>query len=113
MLDFTVFRRRSNLNANYLNADLIAHRYDGVPIESGHVFKIEDDDPDIVPSFELLDLRWRLSQVAALSGFSNVTDEEWAEGNETLEENALPQEEDHNCSDTETETNESMSDVGQ
>lgn len=60
------------------------------------------DDPNDLPSVELLQLRWAFSQVAALAGFSNMTDVDWAEDDDA--DNGLSHNEDeHECSDDEQE----------
>ncbi|KAK3899180.1 hypothetical protein C8A05DRAFT_46684 [Staphylotrichum tortipilum] len=52
----------------------LAHRRTGVPIETGQTFVIRAEDPEDLPSFELLELQWNLLRVAAICGAANVSD---------------------------------------
>lgn len=44
------------------------NRQSGVPLETGQTFTIEADDPELLPSLELLELQWNLMRIAAMSG---------------------------------------------
>ncbi len=50
----------------------LAHRASGIRIETGQVFVIRADDPDDLPSLDLLELQWALVRLAAMAGAANV-----------------------------------------
>ncbi|KAH6895572.1 hypothetical protein B0T10DRAFT_220869 [Thelonectria olida] len=41
---------------------------ESIPIENGHIFRIQSEDPNLLPSFELLELNWNMQRVAAICG---------------------------------------------
>lgn len=45
-----------------------AHRASGLSLDTGQTFVLESENPDHVPSFQLLKLSWDLSRVAAICG---------------------------------------------
>jgi hypothetical protein len=45
-----------------------AHHKSGRRIETGHLFAIRSANPGCLPAFELLQLQWYLTRVAAISG---------------------------------------------
>lgn len=55
----------------------VAHRRTGGPIETGQTFVIRAEDPEDLPSFELLEMQWDLLRVAAICGAANVTDDSY------------------------------------
>lgn len=55
----------------------LAHRKSGVPIQTGQTFIIRADDPEDLPSFELLELQWNLLRIAAICGAAEATDEDY------------------------------------
>ncbi|KAL2756661.1 hypothetical protein ACRALDRAFT_2026691 [Sodiomyces alcalophilus JCM 7366] len=55
----------------------LAHRRSGFPIQTGQTFIIRAENPEDLPSFELLDLQWNLLRVAAISGAAEATDEDY------------------------------------
>ncbi|SPO02644.1 uncharacterized protein DNG_05317 [Cephalotrichum gorgonifer] len=55
----------------------LAYRPSGVPIKTGQTFVIRAEDPDTLPSFELLELQWNLLRVAAICGAGEATDEDY------------------------------------
>ncbi|CAK7275585.1 hypothetical protein SEPCBS119000_006752, partial [Sporothrix epigloea] len=57
----------------------VAHRKSGLPLETGQIFTIRAEDPEDLPSFELLELQWDLLRIAAMSGPAEAQDEEWDE----------------------------------
>ncbi|CAK7274727.1 hypothetical protein SEPCBS119000_006321 [Sporothrix epigloea] len=60
----------------------VAHRKSGLPLETGQIFTIRADDPQDLPSFELLEMQWDLLRIAAMSGAAEAQDEGWAEDEE-------------------------------
>ncbi|KAK3905994.1 hypothetical protein C8A05DRAFT_12221 [Staphylotrichum tortipilum] len=46
----------------------------GVPIETGQTFVLRAENPEDLPSFELLEMQWNLLRVAAICGAADVTD---------------------------------------
>ncbi|KIH89984.1 hypothetical protein SPBR_01016 [Sporothrix brasiliensis 5110] len=50
----------------------LAHQESGQRIETGQVFVIKADDPELLPSLEILELQWALVRLAALSGAADV-----------------------------------------
>jgi hypothetical protein len=61
--------------------ECLAHRKSGVPIRTGQTFVIRAENPEELPSFELLKLQWNLLRVAAICGAADVTDD-YYEGDE-------------------------------
>jgi hypothetical protein len=55
--------------------DCLAHRKSGVPIQTGQTFIIRADNPDNLPSWDLLELQWNMLRVAAICGAADVTDD--------------------------------------
>lgn len=55
----------------------LAHRKSGMPVRTGQIFHIRADDPEHLPSFELLELQWNLLRVAAISGAADVSKDYW------------------------------------
>ncbi|PNP57640.1 hypothetical protein THARTR1_02638 [Trichoderma harzianum] len=45
-----------------------AHRASGLSLDTGQTFVLRSENPDYMPSFELLKLSWDLSRVAAICG---------------------------------------------
>lgn len=50
----------------------LAHQASGRRIETGQVFVIKANDPELLPSLDLLELQWVLVRLAALSGAAGV-----------------------------------------
>ena len=67
----------------------LAHRKSGVRIQTGQTFVIRAENPEDLPSFELLELQWDLLRVAAICGAAEATDEDYGEGYDTDDE-AVP-----------------------
>src|SRR6185437_15622483 len=42
------------------------------PWESGTIFTIKASTPDLLPSFEILEMQWHLQRLAAMSGAADV-----------------------------------------
>lgn len=57
----------------------LAHRESGIPIRTGQIFTIRAENPEDLPSWDLLDLSWNLLRVAAICGAADVLDEYWDE----------------------------------
>jgi hypothetical protein len=57
----------------------LAHTSSGisVPIKTGQTFVIRAEDPEHLPSFELLELQWNLLRVAAICGAAEATEEDY------------------------------------
>ncbi|CAK7273579.1 hypothetical protein SEPCBS119000_005731 [Sporothrix epigloea] len=53
----------------------VAHRKSGLPLQTGQIFTIRAEDPEDLPSFELLEMQWDLLRIAAMSGAAEPTDE--------------------------------------
>jgi len=64
----------------------LAHRESGVPIRTGQIFTIRADNPEDLPSWDLLELSWNLLRVAAICGAADVPDEYWDESDDDDEE---------------------------
>ncbi|KAK3945642.1 hypothetical protein QBC46DRAFT_371261 [Diplogelasinospora grovesii] len=58
----------------------LEHRRSGVPIQTGQTFIIRAENPEDLPSFELLELQWNLLRVAAICGAADATDEDYLGG---------------------------------
>ena len=54
----------------------LAHRASGVPIQTGQTFVIWAENPEDLPSFDLLELQWNLLRAAAICGAADVSDDE-------------------------------------
>ncbi|CAK7564432.1 MAG: hypothetical protein SEPTF4163_002323, partial [Sporothrix epigloea] len=52
----------------------VAHRKSGLPLRTGQIFTIRAENPEDLPSFELLDMQWNLLRVAAMSGAAEAED---------------------------------------
>ncbi|CAK7269539.1 hypothetical protein SEPCBS119000_003619 [Sporothrix epigloea] len=46
----------------------LAHRKSGLPLRTGQIFTIRAQDPEDLPSYDLLDMRWNLQRIAVMSG---------------------------------------------
>jgi hypothetical protein len=55
--------------------DCLAHRKSGMPIRTGQTFTIRAENPEDLPSWDLLQLQWDLLRVAAICGAADVTDD--------------------------------------
>ncbi|CAK7275022.1 hypothetical protein SEPCBS57363_006465 [Sporothrix epigloea] len=55
-------------------AQPVAHRKSGLPLRTGQIFTIRAENPEDLPSFELLDMQWNLLRVAAMSGAAEAED---------------------------------------
>lgn len=52
----------------------LARRESGLRIETGQTFVLKTDDPENLPSFELLQLSWDLLRIAAICGAAESDD---------------------------------------
>jgi len=55
----------------------LAHRESGIPIRTGQIFTIRAENPEDLPSWDLLELSWNLLRVAAICGAADVDDAYW------------------------------------
>jgi len=55
--------------------ECLAHRRSGVPIRTGQTFILRAENPEDLPSWELLQMQWDLLRVAAICGAADVTDD--------------------------------------
>jgi hypothetical protein len=55
----------------------LAHRKSGFTIRTGQTFTIRAEDPETLPSFELLELQWDFHRIAAISGAAEATFEDY------------------------------------
>ena len=53
----------------------LAHRKSGVPIWTGQTFILRAENPEDLPSWDLLQMQWDLLRVAAICGAADVTDD--------------------------------------
>ncbi|CAK7274808.1 hypothetical protein SEPCBS57363_006353 [Sporothrix epigloea] len=60
----------------------VAHRMSGLPLRTGQIFTIRAENPEDLPSFELLDMQWNLLRVAAMSGAAEAEDAPPEEGDD-------------------------------
>ncbi|CAK7273591.1 hypothetical protein SEPCBS119000_005739 [Sporothrix epigloea] len=60
----------------------VAHRKSGLPLETGQIFTIRAENPEDLPSFDLLEMQWDLLRIAAMSGAAEAQDEGWDEDEE-------------------------------
>ncbi|CAK7275561.1 hypothetical protein SEPCBS57363_006760 [Sporothrix epigloea] len=63
----------------------VAHRMSGLPLRTGQIFTIRAENPEDLPSFELLDMQWNLLRVAAMSGAAEAEDAPPEEGDDDNE----------------------------
>ncbi|KAK1765250.1 hypothetical protein QBC33DRAFT_571807 [Phialemonium atrogriseum] len=66
---------RAGLLDNQAWGQALYCRISGLPLETGQTFVIRAENPDHVPSFELLELSWDLLRVAAICGAAEPTDD--------------------------------------
>ncbi|CAK7273589.1 hypothetical protein SEPCBS119000_005738 [Sporothrix epigloea] len=57
----------------------VAHRKSGLPLRTGQIFTIRAEDPEDLPSFELLEMQWDLQRIAAMSGAAEPEDNSFGE----------------------------------
>lgn len=62
---------------------LLTHRRSGVPIRTGQTFTIRAENPEDLPSWDLLDMHWNMLRVAAISGAADVADDYYDQDIET------------------------------
>lgn len=60
----------------------LAHRRSGMVLKTGQTFTIMADNPDDVPSFELLEMHWDLLRIAAISGAAGLVAEDYLDDDE-------------------------------
>ncbi|CAK7273584.1 hypothetical protein SEPCBS119000_005735 [Sporothrix epigloea] len=53
----------------------VVHRKSGLPLRTGQIFTIQAEDPEDLPSFELLEMQWNFLRIAAMSGAAEPDDE--------------------------------------
>ncbi|CAK7273948.1 hypothetical protein SEPCBS119000_005919 [Sporothrix epigloea] len=53
----------------------VAHRESGLPLQIGYIVTIRAEDPEDLPSFDLLEMQWDLLRIAAMSGAAEAQDE--------------------------------------
>lgn len=69
--------------------ECLAHRRSGVPIRTGQTFILRADNPEDLPSWDLLDMQWNLLRVAAISGAADVPDEYYDLDDEELSQDEV------------------------
>lgn len=52
--------------------NLLVHHKSGRRIKTGHTFVIRAENPEHLPSFDLLEVQWNIARVATISGLSKV-----------------------------------------
>jgi hypothetical protein len=73
-IDINNYMQKLGLEDNTAWGDIYAHRRSGLPIETGQTFILKADKPELVPSFELLELSWNLLRIIAISGAAEPQD---------------------------------------
>lgn len=68
--NFNDFMKKAGLEDNSAWGDILAYGKDGMPLRTGQIFtlKADKDNPELVPSFELLKLSWDMLRIIAISG---------------------------------------------
>lgn len=67
----------------------LAHRRSGMTVRTGQTFTITADDPEDIPSFELLQMHWDLLRIAAISGAAGLVDEDYLSDDDYGDEGAI------------------------
>ncbi|KAM0456824.1 hypothetical protein ACHAPV_007115 [Trichoderma viride] len=68
--NFNDLMKKAGLEDNSAWGDILAYGKDGMPLRTGQIFtlKADKDNPELVPSFELLKLSWDMLRIIAISG---------------------------------------------
>ncbi|KAK3941404.1 hypothetical protein QBC46DRAFT_353249 [Diplogelasinospora grovesii] len=80
----TILERAGLTDKNW--GTCLAHRESGIPIRNGQIFTIRAENPEDLPSWDLLELSWNLLRVAAICGAADVPDDYYDESDDDDEE---------------------------
>lgn len=73
-MDMDDWLHKAGLADNSSWGNIKSHRWSGIPIETGQIFTLKANNPNHIPSFELLQLSWDFLRIVAICGAAEAED---------------------------------------